>query len=89
MAILLEEEGLYDRARLYATDISDAVLERARRGDHLGVVDWLPTTLGRFVEHAPLGCYFVLGNHDAYDDPDRIRERYQKLLDAAIKKYGA
>jgi chemotaxis protein methyltransferase CheR len=32
MAVMLEEEGLYDRARLYATDISDIVLERARRG---------------------------------------------------------
>ena len=26
MAILLEEEGLYDRSRIYATDINDAVL---------------------------------------------------------------
>ena len=32
MAILLEEEGLYDRARLYATDISASALERAQRG---------------------------------------------------------
>ena len=32
MAILLEEEGLYDRARLYATDINDMVLQRARQG---------------------------------------------------------
>ena len=32
MAILLEEEGLYDRTRLYATDISETVLEQARRG---------------------------------------------------------
>jgi chemotaxis protein methyltransferase CheR len=32
MAILLEEEGLYDRARLYATDINDNVLQRARQG---------------------------------------------------------
>jgi chemotaxis protein methyltransferase CheR len=32
MAILLEEEGLYDRARLYATDINDVVLQRARSG---------------------------------------------------------
>jgi chemotaxis protein methyltransferase CheR len=32
MAILLEEEELYERARLYATDINDAVLEQARLG---------------------------------------------------------
>ena len=32
MAILLEEEGLYDRARLYATDLSEHVLDHARKG---------------------------------------------------------
>jgi len=32
MAIMLEEEGLYDRTRLYATDINDVVLQRARQG---------------------------------------------------------
>ena len=32
LAILLKEEGLYDRCRIYATDMSDAVLERARQG---------------------------------------------------------
>ena len=32
MAILLEEEGLYDRSRIYATDINEAVLEQARSG---------------------------------------------------------
>ncbi len=32
LAIVLEEEGLYDRARIYATDINAAVLERARAG---------------------------------------------------------
>ena len=31
-AIMLEEEGLYDRARIYATDINDLVLQQARRG---------------------------------------------------------
>ena len=31
-AILLEEAGLYDRARIYATDINDVVLLQARRG---------------------------------------------------------
>jgi chemotaxis protein methyltransferase CheR len=32
MAILLEEEGLYDRCRIYATDMSTAALEPAREG---------------------------------------------------------
>jgi chemotaxis protein methyltransferase CheR len=31
-AILLEEAGLYDRARIYATDINEVVLQQARRG---------------------------------------------------------
>ena len=32
MAILLKEEGLYDRARIYATDINEVVLQRAKAG---------------------------------------------------------
>lgn len=32
MAILLEEEGLYDRARIYATDINEVVVHRAKSG---------------------------------------------------------
>jgi chemotaxis protein methyltransferase CheR len=32
LAILLEEEGLYERTRIYATDINQAVLDRARAG---------------------------------------------------------
>lgn len=32
MAILLHEEGLYDRCRIYATDINEVVLQRAREG---------------------------------------------------------
>ena len=32
LAILLTEEGLYDKTRIYATDINDRVLERARSG---------------------------------------------------------
>jgi chemotaxis protein methyltransferase CheR len=32
LAILLREEGLYDRARIYATDINEKVLEQARAG---------------------------------------------------------
>jgi len=32
LAILLYEEGLYDRCRIYATDINDAVLKKAKEG---------------------------------------------------------
>jgi chemotaxis protein methyltransferase CheR len=32
LAIMLEEEGLYERTRIYATDINQAVLDRARAG---------------------------------------------------------
>ena len=32
MAILLEEEGIYDRCRIYATDMNEAVLRQAREG---------------------------------------------------------
>src|SRR5918998_4695419 len=32
MAILLEEEGLLERSRIYATDINDVVLQKARKG---------------------------------------------------------
>jgi chemotaxis protein methyltransferase CheR len=32
MAILLEEEGLYERARVYATDINEVVVHKAKSG---------------------------------------------------------
>jgi len=32
LAILLQEEGVYDRCRIYATDINDAVLKKAKDG---------------------------------------------------------
>ncbi|MFL5529706.1 MAG: CheR family methyltransferase [Gemmatimonadaceae bacterium] len=32
MAMVLREEGLYDRARIYATDINEVVLQRAKAG---------------------------------------------------------
>jgi chemotaxis protein methyltransferase CheR len=32
MAIMLEEEGLYERSRIYATDINEVVLQKAKAG---------------------------------------------------------
>ena len=39
--------------------------------DRRELVDWLPATLGRL--SAPLGQYFILGNHDWYLEPEEIR----------------
>lgn len=39
--------------------------------DRQECVEWLPETLGRL--KAPLGQYFILGNHDWYLDVDAIR----------------
>jgi chemotaxis protein methyltransferase CheR len=33
LAILLQEEGLYERCRIYATDISDDLLQQASKGE--------------------------------------------------------
>jgi predicted MPP superfamily phosphohydrolase len=41
--------------------------------DDMRMIDWLPSTLGRL--DAPLGRYFILGNHDWYLEPDGIRQR--------------
>ena len=32
MAMLLQEEGLYERSRIYATDINEVVLQKAKAG---------------------------------------------------------
>ena len=39
--------------------------------DRQDLTEWLPFTLGRIT--APLGRYFVLGNHDWFLDPDATR----------------
>ena len=49
-------------------------------GDLLGcpaVRDWIPATVGRL--HAPLGCYFILGNHDRYYGAPETRRQLQQL----------
>lgn len=46
--------------------------------DHPRGLDWLPTTLGRLT--APLGCWFILGNHDwSYSDPEEVRRRLRDV----------
>ncbi len=45
--------------------------------DDVRRLDWLPETLGQL--HAPLGQYFVLGNHDWYLDPVATRSELARL----------
>ena len=46
--------------------------------DSPDLLDWLPETLGRM--QAPLGCYFVLGNHDwRLDNVPEIRAALERL----------
>jgi predicted MPP superfamily phosphohydrolase len=45
--------------------------------DRHAMAEWLPTTLGRL--EAPLGRYFILGNHDVYDEPEKIRAAMRDL----------
>ena len=46
--------------------------------DREDLIEWLPATLGAL--HAPLGCYFVLGNHDSHmHNLEDIRRRLESL----------
>lgn len=46
--------------------------------DHRQCLEWIPSTLGTL--SAPLGCYFVLGNHDWYlPVTDEMRQRLQSF----------
>ena len=46
--------------------------------DREDLIEWLPATLGKL--NAPLGCYFVLGNHDSYmKNTADIRRRLESL----------
>jgi hypothetical protein len=45
--------------------------------DNLDVLDWLPATLGKI--DAPLGRYFVLGNHDLHVGGDAMRAAMERI----------
>lgn len=45
--------------------------------DDMRLINWLSPTLGQL--DAPLGRYFILGNHDWYLEPDRIRDEMKRL----------
>ena len=52
--------------------------------DEIELIDWLPATLGKLT--APLGVYFVLGNHDQFTGQAPIVR--QSLVDAGLTDVG-
>ena len=51
--------------------------------DNNDCIDWMPDTLGRL--QARYGVYFVLGNHDLWNDADRLR---RTLLECGLIHLG-
>src|SRR5436190_310098 len=48
LAILLKEEGIYDRCRIYATDINEAVLKKAKEGIY--PIDLMQTYTSNYIK---------------------------------------
>src|SRR5688500_671642 len=66
LAILLQEEGLYERTRIYATDINDVVLERARAGSF--PLDRMRDYTENYIKSGgqrPFSEYYKAGQSDA------------------------
>jgi uncharacterized protein len=64
-------------AELGASMQPDLVVFSGDLLDREHLIEWIPATLGRL--SAPLGCYFVLGNHDWYlSNTDDIRRRLEE-----------
>jgi predicted MPP superfamily phosphohydrolase len=58
-------------SRLSAEQNAELIVFTGDLLDNQQLVEWLPATLGKL--SAPLGCHFILGNHDWYLDPEPIR----------------
>ena len=67
LAILLDEEGMYDRCRIYATDISDVQIERARRG-----VVPLSQMKAYTKNYLAAGCKHDFSNYYVADDKNAV-----------------
>ncbi|QDT56408.1 putative metallophosphoesterase [Caulifigura coniformis] len=64
----------YETAAAAASRVrADMICFSGDLSDDIDCLDWLPTTLGSL--SAPLGNWFILGNHDALIDHAHIRSR--------------
>lgn len=92
LAILLREEGLYDRCRIYATDLNEAVLEPARTGVlPLAALDEYEQNYRAAGGIRTLSDYYIRGKTSAVIDPvvlDRIAVfRHDLAHDASFNEF--
>jgi chemotaxis protein methyltransferase CheR len=92
LAILLREEGLYDRCRIYATDINEAVLQEARLGAlPLASLEEYEQNYRAAGGVRALSDYFTRGKASAVIDPavlDRIAVfRHDLARDASFNEF--
>ena len=72
------DRGFYEWAMdLCAAERPDLIGLSGDIADKLELLDWLATTLGKL--DAPLGRYFILGNHDVDAGAAPIREAMEKI----------
>jgi chemotaxis protein methyltransferase CheR len=55
LAILLKEEGIYDRCRIYATDINETVLKKAKEGIY--PIDLMQTYTNNYIKSGGTGSF--------------------------------
>lgn len=92
LAILLREEGLYDRCRIYATDINEVVLAQARSGAlPLAALEEYEQNYRAAGGIRTLADYYIRGKTTAVIDPavlDRIAVfRHDLARDASFNEF--
>ena len=94
MAILLEEEGLYERCRIYATDMNEAMLREAQKG-HFPVSSMQVNTANYLnaAGRGPFSRYYTVKGDHAIFEP-RLRRNvvfalHNLATDGAFNEFNA
>ena len=94
MAILLEEEGLYERCRIYATDMNEAVLRAAENGAF--PVSSMQVNTANYLRAAgrgPFSRYYTVKGERALFDPGLRRNvvfaLHNLATDGAFNEFNA
>jgi chemotaxis protein methyltransferase CheR len=94
MAILLEEEGLYERCRIYATDMNESMLREAQKG-HFPVSSMQVNTANYLnaAGRGPFSRYYTVKGESAIFEP-RLRRNvifalHNLATDGAFNEFNA